>query len=316
MNEYKDLLLYWIRERYNIHLYKTLTGRGKPWSNDPVFQTTYFCNVHRENDKVTQWIRKELSPFEVGSVNYEFVMVLARFLNWPDTLAYLKDPVIRARPSMAAMPEFTKEWCAYLKQWLERRAESGEKVWGNAYVITSHGMKMSKIDYLCSHLLPDVLRALPAIQVACGVRVEEIQRPVEEAKAGPPTLVPPTCRAAANALQQVQGIGSFLAGQIVADLKNTVDYPLYYASDKKTFVVPGPGSVRGLNWFLWGSETGGITERNFDRCFPLVRKWVDAAKLDIPYIDNQDLQNCLCEFDKYCRVKTGKGRSKRNYQGV
>ena len=32
--------------------------------------------------------------------------------------------------------------------------------------------------------------------------------------------------------------------------------------------------------------------------------------------DMQDLQNCLCEFDKYMRILHGTGRSKRGYPGV
>lgn len=294
--EHQDLFLYWIEERYQIFLRKESIRPGgypKPWSEDKVFQQTYFCNVHRENDKVTRWIRENWSIEKLGAENYELWMVLSRFLNWPDTLANVEE-------------EFWQDLdqgdgkFSSLEDKMEALAHGGGKVWGNAYVITSHGMPMPKATYLCQHLLPDVYRALhtlktPGAQSSCG--------------------------GMAAALQRITGIGSFLAGQIVADLKNTVRHPLYGARDKKEFVVPGPGSVRGLNWWYAGSEKGPVTDRNFTRYFTVqgprqqVDNWLDWDADHIPPIDNQDLQNCLCEFDKYCRVKFGMGRSKRKYNG-
>lgn len=316
MTDYKALFKYWIEERYIIKERKD-SGYEKPWSTDPVFQTTYFCNVHREDDRVTKWIRQHLSPKEVGLVNYEFVVVLARFLNWPDTLEYLKDPMIRARPE-PTMPEFAKMWFETLQQWLE--VKDG-KVWGNAYVITSHGMKMSKVTYLCQHLLPDVLRALPAIQAAGRqIGYATSNEAMEARKLLPPGARVGTCAAVCAALQTVQGIGSFLAGQVVADLKNTKEHDLYGAPDKATFVVPGPGSIRGLAWYHYGNSFQ-MSERTFGPHFQLLRQEFDAnydwgTDTPFPRPDNQDLQNCLCEFDKYCRVKTGQGRSKRQYPGA
>jgi len=318
MSEYKDLFHYWVSERYKIMEYKD-SGMPKPWSQDPVFQTTYFCNVHRENDKVTRWIRRELSPAEVGRLNYEFVMILARFLNWPDTLAYIKNPLIRLRPSPDNEHSWG-QWLEALQEWLETRAINGYKVWGNAYVITSHGMKMSKVTYLCQHLLPDVLRALPAIRAAARVLYGDANECIEASRLRPPGVVAGTCAAVYNALQTVQGIGSFLAAQVVADLKNTREHELFTAPDRDTFVAHGPGSIRGLAWYHYGNSFQ-MSERTFGPHFQLLRQEFDerydwGTDTPFPRPDNQDLQNCLCEFDKYCRVKTGMGRSKRGYPGI
>lgn len=317
--DYKALFHYWIAERYRIMTMKD-GGYPKPWSTDPVFQNTYFCNVHREDDRVTRWIRQNLSPKEVGLVNYEFVMVLARFLNWPLTLEYLKDPMIRARPG-PEMASYAAEWCKILESWLLDLASDGTKIWGNAYVITSHGMKMSKIDYLCQHLLPDALRALPAIQAAARqIGYATPNEALEASKLVPSGYHAGTCSAVYMALQAVPGIGSFLAAQIVADLKNTKEHDLYSAPDKASFVAHGPGSIRGLSWYHYGSAEG-VTERTFPVHFQTCREEFDAnydwgTDTPLPRPDSQDLQNCLCEFDKYCRVKNGTGRSKRRYAGI
>jgi hypothetical protein len=289
MIDYKELFLYWIRERESTRTAKELK-LPKPWSTDTVFQTTYFCNVHRENDRVTKWIRENWSMRKLGSKNYEMWMILARFLNWPPTLHNVEEHFWE--DLNAGDGKFSN-----LEDRMFALAHNGIKVWGNAYVITSHGMPMPKATYLCQHLLPEAYRAL-----------RDLKSPAAQG----------TCGGMAGALQRITGIGSFLAGQVVADLKNTVGHPLHKAPDKKEFVVPGPGSIRGLNWWHVGSEKGPVNERNFSRYFlvqgPRVQVDTDLEG-SIPYIDNQDLQNCLCEFDKYCRVKTGVGRSKRKYHG-
>jgi hypothetical protein len=273
----KELLLYWIKERYEVFL-RRKNGAGRPWSHDPVFQRTYFCNVHRENDRVTRWIRDFYNP-HAGERNFDYNVVFSRFINWPETLG--------------AVGYLQTHSPKDLERVLVDLSGGGRKIWGGAYVITTHGMPMAKVHYLTHYVL------------------EQTHRQLEPLKAQR------TCAGMARTLQVIEGIGSFLSGQIVADMKNTPGHALYSAPDSETFVVPGPGSVRGASWFHFGSEKG-VTLSNFDRYFPTIREWVDAwvFATEIPPIDNQDLQNCLCEFDKYMRVRNGTGRSKRGYPGI
>lgn len=278
----RELLLYWIKERYNI-LQLRRSNFHKPWSDDPVFQTVYFCNVHRENDRVTKWIRKFYSP-HVNDAMFEYNIVLARFLNWPDTLQevgyqYGHEP-------------------HRLQQKLETLAGMGKKIWGGAYIITTHGLPMGKVPYLCHEVLDGVYTALERIRTAGRVG----QRPGH-------------LQGLSAALEGVEGIGTFLAAQVVADLKNTQHYAASFADDWWTFVKAGPGSIRGASWFHYG-EPKGVTASNFYPHFAKIRSYVnDNWPEEVPPVCNQDLQNCLCEFDKYMRVSNGTGRSKRNYSG-
>lgn len=273
-----ETLLYWIKERYKVYLRKE-NGFPKPWSDDPVFQRTYFCNVHRENDRITKWIRKFYSPY-VNDSMFEYNIVLSRFLNWPDTLQ-----------ALGYIPHHCPIW---IHEVLKNIATSGTKVWGNAYVITTHGIKMPKAQYLCENVLGGLYEGLDGLRVYCRG---------------------PRCGEASVALQGVEGIGSFLAGQIVADLKHTKGHPLEHSLDYATFVEPGPGSIRGVSWFINGTADC-TSSRKFKDDFMEIRKYVDAHwPAGVPTVDNQDLQNCLCEFDKYMRIKSGTGRSKRGYNG-
>lgn len=276
---YQELLIYWIKERYSVYQKKE-TGLPKPWSEDYIFQETYFCNVHRETDRVTKWIRREYSPFGNHRM-FEYNIILARFINKIETLQ-----------SIGFVEEHDPK---ELESFLEGQAAAGFTIWGSAYIITTHGQRMGKVDYLCNQVLSDVAKGLESLRAACRG---------------------PSCRAASDALQRIDGIGSFLAAQVVADLKNTPGHPLYSAPDRATFVEAGPGSMRGLHWFFYHSS-GTVTPRLFYLKFQMLRDYVDANWPEgVPRVDNQDLQNCLCEYDKYARIRTHSGRSKRRYNGL
>lgn len=271
-----DQLCYWIEEREKIRELKT-AGYEKPWSRDPVFQHTYFCNVHREDDRVTKWIRENFSQHLIQ--DYEWLMGMARLLNKPESLALWVHPEDEVQPHHVT---------AFIDQ-LRLRADEGVVIWGNAYVVTTHGRKMNKLDYLEEVLLNFL---------AVGEHLKDVS--------GWGT----TCKDYFDVITQYEGFGSFMAAQVIADLKNTTWHYLHQAGDKESFVAPGPGSLRGLAW-VTGQK---VSPHNFNELFEGVKDDIDRHMPDYR-IDAQDLQNCLCEFDKYCRVKNKTGRSKRKYPG-
>ena len=264
-----DKVAYWINERESVRRRKE-AGKDKPWFDDPVFHHTYFCNVHREDDRVTRWLANHWRR-HYPHPNYELAIVLFRLINWPDTLEVLGFPF---------------EWSA--SSYLERlRAIEGKK-WGNAYVITTHGKKMPK-DQFVMDMLDDIAPLLYEI------------RDMDE------------CRRVHEYLQGFDGLGSFLSAQVIADLKNTSGHPLQTAIDRFSFCAHGPGSLRGLSWAL-GEK---VTPRYFHAAIrELYAETIPLVHPDNLPIDLQDFQNVMCEFDKYMRVSNGTGRSKRRYSGV
>lgn len=290
----KETLAYWIVERETIRQRKEADER-KPWTNDPVFQQTYFCNVRREDDRVTRWIRRNWSPDKIGWDDYEYAMVVARFLNWPDTLSELSADEAFLSP----------DWVFEV---LERRRIRGEKVWGNAYVVTTHGLPMGKAQYLCE-------RVLPAVYDCVGAHKWRGQY----AGSGP------NLARRYEDYKLFEGMASFMSAQVIADLKNTPGHPLYEADDWYSWSAMGPGSLRGLEWFhgrkISRSDKAYNEAINEVRDY-LIMNHLNAAGLLMSAkigggggINMQDLQNCLCEYDKYMRVKNGTGRSKRGYPG-
>ena len=271
---YPETFIYWITERLSI-LQKKESGDPKPWSQDPVFQTTYFTNVRREDDKVTHWIRLNYSHY-VDHELFLYNMVLARFIN---NIPALKEIGFRYNHN-----------ADLLRYDLRETYEKLGRLWGGAYIITTHGMQMDKVTYLVDHVLRDVDGMVEPLYISC----DETHK----------------------ALMEVDGLGSFLAAQVVADLKNTYGHELTTAPDWWTFAAHGPGSLKGASWFKYG-EPGHVSPSKFPVVLNEIREYYDskAEEYKLPKICNQDLQNCLCEFDKYCRIMTRTGRSKRGYNG-
>lgn len=258
-------LAYWINTRYSIKEKKN-AGLLPPWTADPHMANVRYCNVHREDDKVTEWLARRWRPnhHEVWEI------VLARMINYIPSL-------------YAIVGDVDWHWdlptiSAILK---ERRAR-GEKVFTSAYTISTCGQRMDKLDY--------------------------VMNIVKQCMSG--YLVGPTLRDTHTRLMQINGLGSFLAAQVVADLKNTAGHPLGTAPDYWTWSAHGPGSLRGLGWFFNKKVTPSAYEAMIKKCYDLTIPLIDRQ---VPSLHMQDFQNCLCEFSKYMKVKHENGHVRNRY---
>lgn len=235
---------HWILEREAVRM-KRESGLPPPWTDDVVIGNYHFCNIRREDDRVTKEIREVVTRLVHNEKDLPWVYTAARMFNSAVSLeTYLLEGAGRLKDTMAA----------------------GGVVFHTAYVVTTNGKKMNKIDYV--------------EEVVDQVKILRIPRN--------------SCRLAYCELQNIHGLGTFLAGQIVADLKN--DRYLLGADDWNSFSVIGPGSKKGLS-YLFGRSVG-VSE--YDR---LIKAVDDALPPEIKALGlhRQDLQNCLCEFSKYIR---------------
>jgi hypothetical protein len=110
-------------------------------------------------------------------------------------------------------------------------------------------------------------------------------------------------------------MGSFMAAQVVADAKYAGVMRL--APDWDTFAASGPGSRRGLNRVLESPVNDVWEEQEWRSCLKRLRNNLMPLlyEYSLPDLHAQDLQNCLCEFDKYERVRLGEGKPRSRYNG-
>jgi hypothetical protein len=85
-------LLYWIEERQSIYTKKEILNINKPWTQDNILLNYRFCNVYRENDRVSKWIFTHWYAPNHDSSQLAFAACVARHFNWPNTLEALEFP--------------------------------------------------------------------------------------------------------------------------------------------------------------------------------------------------------------------------------
>lgn len=271
-----EKLAFWINERHRIYL-KKHAGLPKPWTTDPVLQEYRFCNVYRNLDKESIWIQENWMRPNRDHPLLTLNMCLARLINWSPTLNYIG---------------YQNDWNPErLRKLLKEWRTAGNKVFTGAYIVSTNGKKMDKIDYV----------------------VDMVLQPIAENLINPTT--DDTLQQYWEFLLNFDGLGSFMAAQVIADIKYVP--PLLYAQDWDKWAAMGPGSKRGLNRILGRDINTPI--RQLDGLADMQKLHSDIQPLleeHITPITMQDFQNCLCEVDKYIRVQNKEGTPRSKYAGI
>ncbi len=286
---------YWITEREAMRKRKEkadLIGKTLPaYSSDPIMAGTRWCNVRRMDDKVSRWLINNWypNPFEAAEMPYQQLVaagLAARMINKPETLSHITGG---------------KRFSAWsYKQFHKRMYEikaAGEPVFTNAYIING---------------------------ASGGPKIEQVLNAIERCYRTKPFhyLDTTSMQRTAKNLHSLPGVGSFIAGQVVADLRWVVAEGLW--ADRMQWAPPGPGSSKGMKYLLGiasPAEMAGrgqdMRESQFLRYLPtLVRLASKHPKVSKVFKDRRleahDIQNTLCELSKYVRVKNG-GHAKNTY---
>jgi len=273
-------LAYFVSEREHVRRERE-AGATRPWTEDLILDRYRFCNVRRRDDRVSAWIIKNIiEPYKMSS-NLWFQLCCARLINWPPTIQGLMDKGYW--PTHMFDP-------AWFGNYIDERVASGQKTWTGAYIITARHVPegMGKGLWVAQDVLGKALQANKSI----------VHNTVEE------TL---------EAFKGLYGFGTFMAGQVVADL--TYSPQLSHASDLYTYAPIGPGSTRGLNRLFGRKLEGKISQAQFNDELQFVAREVSAlVDLGSPKLTLHDWQNCMCEYDKYLRADNGTGRPRSTYK--
>lgn len=252
-------------------------GYDAPWTDDPVLRKGYFCNVRREDDKVTRWITDNWVKPNINDPDLWFAMTVARNINLPATLAELGYPI----------PWDPEKFLSVMR----RRKESKETSYGGAYMIRAsktHGQL--KAFYQADKQFTPAWEARARLRPRDGDTLEEYF----------------------NILLPEHGYGHFLAGQVIADLKHTE--PLKSSPDWFTWCAVGPGSQQGLNCLLGRDIKSNWKTVAFRSAVNELQNYVNSRWDLTEPLDAQNIQNCLCEWSKYYKFKYLGVRFKRPYK--
>lgn len=267
----RERLLYFIRMREEARLRKELVGGPPPYSTDPIIGAYRFCNINREHDAVTKWVKVNVrDKYQDQGMKFLVPQILtARIFNEPKTLEQIL-PVLDVNKALCKLRAL--------------RAE-GHKIMRGAYMMPVHGNNgLGK--QVEEYYMAAVGQAQKVNWVQCF-----------------------TLEGVAERLTQLMGIGDFLANQVCTDLRYTTYWK--GAPDWQNFVLCGPGSRRGIDRYevtgkVEDEKSLGVKQQTHYRPRILaVREelWGSLSPtVEKAFIDINNLSNTFCEFDKFERT--------------
>lgn len=282
MKQVKQFLAF-MSERQKIYR-KKQAGEPRPWTRDPILNSCFFCNVFREQDTNTIWIKKNWRDPYADHPMLPLAMALARSINYIPTLEELG---------------FPEKWdrARFLRIIAGRKAR-GEQ-WGTAAHVIAPGKPGKPGE-------PKEYRIARTLDGTHELFKHSAQQGAWDESC--------TLQGMFEALTQtgIDGMGPFTAYEIVTDLRYTKW--LCHAPDRMTWCNISIGSLRGLNRVMGRDvHATGVSKAQLleeaRSLLPLMRKLDDPA---FKKAEMREIEHSLCEFDKYLRVKDG-GRARRTY---
>lgn len=291
------LELFWrfVYERQVIWRRRVVLQCPPPWTNDPILHHERFTNVYRELDPGTQYVLREILEQDASKPDKVFNTMLYRLIGRAETHAAL---------GFQHLADFDPE---HLRAVLRRFRDQGHAPFTAAYMVSAY-TSMGTADKIenVARLFAKLSADFPAFYVqlvSCR-----------------------TLESAHGVLSSVYGFGNFLAYQVLVDLL----YPLRVYSDApllpfshNDWASAGPGARRGIAMLL---------NDDVPRDDLAVMRWLrqhqrdefDRLGLDFPYLTTHtripleltlaNIQNCLCEFHKYVKIRAGTGRGRRKFR--
>ena len=282
--EIYDLYWYFACERQNIFL-KKLNNLPAPWTDDEILRTYKFCNSYRVNDRVSQYLLKNViyNNKKYTKETMLFRIILFKLFNKESTWELLLENF-----NDITLENFDQSKYSNV---LKNALNNGVKIYNDAYISCAN----KAFGYDKKH--DNHLALLNKMFV-----VDKVQNKILECK---------TMKKAFNIIRSYPLIGNFMAYQLVTD----INYSDIVNWNENEFTVAGPGAIRGIKkCFI---DRGKYSNEDIIKYMYLNQeKEFKRLNLDFKKIGNRelqliDIQNIFCELDKYCREKVPSLKSNR-----
>ena len=282
--EIYDLYWYFAWERQNI-FWKKLNGEEAPWTDDYILQQYKFCNSYRVNDRVSQYLLKNVIYNEniYEDEDMLFRIILFKLFNKEATWELLVNEF-----GNITLKEFNFE--IYSKV-LNEATLKGVKIYNDAYISCAN--KAFGYDRKHDNHLALLNKMFNEDKIASKIKACK------------------TMKEAFDIIKSYPLIGNFMAYQLVTD----INYSEVVDWREDEFTVAGPGSLRGIKkCFI---DNGDMSNEDIIRYMyehqdeEFKRLNLDFKKIGDRPLQLIDCQNIFCELDKYCREKVPELKSNR-----
>lgn len=298
---------YWIAQRHWVTLARAFADNIGPGATrwipsscpDAAIREWRYCNVFRELDRVTQWIRWNWGSGPAGDhPNAPFAMAVARTINWPETLEDIGFPHI---------------WDpALVSRKIQDRIDRGLKAYTGAYMLRGGqhvlGDTNDKSRYTAFTVLDPLYHSLT------------LRR----------HLIPNSMESLVAAIKALPGWGGFLAYEVGCDIARL---PGHKELLLDRWAHAGPGAIRGLKRITTraigaklnnGPRGQALAVELMQELYDLSQSWITNRRGThqlshlAPTVDRygwtmREIEHSLCETDKYLRIRCGEGTPRARY---
>ena len=289
--EIYDLYWYFACERQNIFT-KKLNNESAPWTKDPILQEYKFCNSYRVNDRVSQYLLKNViyNGKNYSSSDMIFRIILFKLFNKESTWELLLNNFDDITLKTFDINKYSEI--------LEKAMKNKIKIYNDAYISCANkafGYNRKHDNHLA--LLNKMFN------------IDKVQNKIIKCS---------TMEEAFNIIKSYPLIGNFMAYQLVTD----INYSEVVNWKENEFTIAGPGSLRGIKkCFI---DKGKMSNEDIIRyMYEHQNEEFKRLNLNFKKIGNRplqliDCQNIFCELDKYCRqalpeLKSNRTKIKKHY---
>lgn len=274
-----------VAERHWIWHRRVVQQVPPPWTRDAVLQTRRFTNVYRELDRQSRWLITHIAQGTRSAPEKKlYATVVFRLFNRYETFTTLKWGVPWPDRWVGRAVAATRESA------LRQLHAAGVNPFTSAYVVFSgKGVEPDRIRYY--------LRVWAWWD-------REYRRVWER------ITVAPSLKAVHRVLQEIPGIGPFLAYELCCDLM----YGKVIPFSEEDWVHVGPGARLGLR-LLFPSAT---TRQYPAKIQELRDEQVRRLPKDFPYYQGRrltlrNIEHSLCEYAKYWKMSIGQGKRRAHF---
>lgn len=229
-----------------------------------------FCNINREHDAVTVWVRNNVRDLlSHSSINVALTnLALCRVFNQPSFLEDIVPMMLRS------------DWPVVGRTIVKAQAE-GRRMLRGAYLIVSHG---------------EAGRGVPVAHYYAGAIYDILTSDFSACD---------TFGELSSVITGIMGFSDFLSNQILTDFRYMPQSHGF--ADRNSFVLCGPGTRRGISRLKYGSPKTRKPPGGYPQLIRDLREDPKFLRLVPMHIlkhfdDPNNLSNCFCEWDKHERA--------------
>jgi hypothetical protein len=290
-------------ERHKVYIKKETRKLPAPWTEDWILQSSRFCNIYRELDRVTVSIMDNWIKPNIDNPNIGLVAIFGRVINLPETLDLLMEHNF----------DFT-------------RKPNSERMFSLFNSIKSKGDKLVTGAYIVNTIFP---KDFPKIDGSKADYIANVLAPElwEKRKIISDGLASGYFKTTLDSMKKVRCVGAFIGNQAAVDLSYT-KY-LRNAPDTDTTWNPGPGTTKGIRWVTQDFSLSGGSKKMDDALtnyrndlneeLSKNKMWsssIKDMKTHIVPLSGPNCSNSLCELSKWQAVAVGnRKRLKQRYPG-